>query len=176
MNNHADNVSYSKLVKGTGVFVVLFIAMCWVLTKTEERDQQVKSQQTVVTPVEVVLAPPVEDSVPEAIVYRYTPKELRDAFDANEVQITHKLEGNILVLRGKIDKISLSFNKPVISISIPGSYDTIQVYYDNSDYMVDKISNLNVGDYVLVASRDVSLNPFGTIHLRKSALSNETGN
>lgn len=176
MTKRIDNVGYSKLVKGTGVFVVLFIAMCWVLTKTEERDQQVKSQQTVVTPVEVVPAPPVEDSEPEAVVYRYTPKELRDAFDANEVQITHKLEGNILVLRGKIDKISLSFNKPVISISIPGSFDTIQVYYDNSDYMVDKISKLNVGDHVLVASRDVSLNPFGTIHLRKSALSNDTEN
>lgn len=176
MNDQTNNVSYNKLLKGTGIFIVLFIAMCWVLTKTEERDQQVKSQQSVEAPVEAVPAPPVEDSEPEAVVYRYTPKELRDAFDANEVQITHKLEGNILVLRGKIDKISLSFNKPVISISIPGSYDTIQVYYDNSDYMVNKISKLSVGDYILVASRDVSLNPFGTIHLRKSALSNDTEN
>jgi hypothetical protein len=176
MTKYIDNIGYSKLWKGTGIFILMFVAMCWVLTKTEEHNQQVKSQQTIVTPVEAVPAPPVEESTPKVMTYHYTPKELRDAFDANEVQITHKLEGNILILKGKISKISLSFDKPVISISIPGSYDTIQVYYDNSDYMVDKISKLNVGDYILVASRDVSLNPFGTIHLRKSALSNEAGN
>lgn len=170
MNKHTDNVSYNKLLKGTGIFIVLFIAMCWVLTKTEERDQQVKSQQSVEAPVEAVPAPPVEDSEPEAVVYRYTPKELRDAFNANELRITHKLNGNILALRGKITDIGLSLGKPVIGISIPDSSNTIRVYF-NSD-MVDQVSRLDVGDYVLVGSRDVSLNPFGTIHLRDSSLLN----
>jgi len=174
MNKHTDNVSYNKLLKGTGIFIVLFIAMCWVLTKTEERDQQVKSQQTVVTPVEAVPAPPVEESVPEALVYRYTPKELQDAFNANELRITHKLNGNILALRGKITDIGLSLGKPVIGISIPGSSNTIRVYFDSD--MVDQVSRLDVGDYVLVGSRDVSLNPFGAIHLRDSSLLNSIEN
>lgn len=168
MKNHTDNVGYNKLWKGTGIFILMFVAMCWVLTKTEERDQQVKSQQTVVTPVEVVPEPPIEDSVPEAIVYRYTPKELRDAFNANELRITHKLNGNILALRGKITDIGLSLGKPVIGISIPESSNTIRVYFDSD--MVDQVSRLDVGDYVLVTSRDVSLNPFGTIHLRHASL------
>jgi hypothetical protein len=170
MNKHTDNVGYNKLWKGTGIFILMFVAMCWVLTKTEERDQQVKSQQTVVTSVEVVPAPPVEDSVPEAVVYRYTPKELQDSFDANEIRITHKLNGNILELRGKITDIGLSLGKPVIGISIPDSSNTIKVYFDSD--MVDQVSRLDVGDYVLVGSRDVSLNPFGTIHLRDSSLLN----
>ncbi|OAT18677.1 hypothetical protein M977_03599 [Buttiauxella gaviniae ATCC 51604] len=172
MNKHTDNVSYNKLLKGTGIFIVLFIAMCWVLTKTEERDQQVKSQQSVEAPVEAVPAPPVEDSVPEAAVYRYTPKELLEAFDANELRITHKLNGNILALRGKISDIGLSLGKPVIGISIPDTSKTIRVFFDSD--MVDLVSRLNVGDYVLVGSPDVSLNPFGTIHLRNASLLNDT--
>jgi hypothetical protein len=168
MNNHTDNVSYKKLLKGTGIFVAMFIVMCWILTKTEERDQQVKSQQTVITPAEVAPAPPVEDSVPETVVYHYTPKELQDAFDANELKITHKLNGNILALRGKISDIGLSLGKPVIGISVPDSYDTIKVFFDSG--MIDLVSALDVGDYVFVSSREVSVNPFGTIHLRHASL------
>lgn len=168
MNNNIESVGYNKLLKGTGVFVVLFIAMCWILTKTEERDQQVKSQQTVVTPVEIVPGSSVEDSVPEAVVYRYTPKELQDAFNSNELRITHKLNGNILALRGKISDIGLSLGKPVIGISVPDSYDTVKVFFDTGK--IDSVSALDVGDYVFVSSREVSLSPFGTIHLRHASL------
>lgn len=174
MNNHTDSFSYNKLLKGIGIFVVMFIAMCWILTITEEHDTQVKSQQSVATPVEVAPPHPVEDNIPDPVVYRYTSKELQDAFDANELRITHKLKGNILALRGKISDIGLSLGKPVIGISVPDSYDTIKVYFASD--MVDNLSMLDVGDYVLVGSRDVSLNPFGTIHLRNAFLLKNTSN
>ena len=174
MNNTSDNAGYKKLLKSTGIFIAMFVAMCWVLTKTEEHDKQVQSQIAVTTPVQVAPTPVSEPAKPKTIVYRYTPKELQDAFDVNEVRITHKLNGNLLVLNGKISGIGLSFNKPVIDISVPNSYDTIKVFFDSG--AVDMVSKFNVGDFVRVASRDVSLNPFGTIHLRSSSVLSDTNN
>lgn len=174
MNKHTENVSNNKLLKGTGIFIVMFIAMCWILTKTEENDKQVKSQLAIATPVQVAPPPVAEPVKPKAMTFYYTPEELQAEFEANEVRITHKLSGNRLVLEGKISDIGLSFDKPVMGISVPDTYDTIKVYFESN--MIDMVSKLNVGDSVQVSSRDVSLNPFGTIHLRDSSILSNTNN
>ncbi|WP_034458605.1 hypothetical protein [Buttiauxella noackiae] len=175
MNEHTENVSNKKLLKGVGIFIVMFIAMCWILTKTEENDGQAKSQQPVITSVAVEpTPPPIEDSAPVRTTYHYTPEELQAEFKANEVRITNKLDSNILILHGKISDIGLSFGKPVVGIAIPGSHDTIRAFFES--YLSDDISELNVGDSVRVRSRDVSLNPFGAIHLRKSLIMPDTNN
>lgn len=171
MNSYNKNSEYEKTFKGIGIFVLAFVALCWVLTKTEENDRQIKDQIAATAPIEVAPQPPtIEEPEPQPApkALYYTPKQLQDEFESNEVRITHKLTGNLLALKGKVGSIGLYLGKPVISISIPDSESTIKVYFDSS--MVSKIAELNTGNWVLVGSENVSLNPFGVIHLRDAIL------
>ncbi|MFD3226656.1 hypothetical protein [Rahnella aceris] len=174
MNNNADNVGYKKLLKGTGMFIVTLIAMCWLLTEAEEHDRQLRSTQPIAVPVEVASTLATKPVKHEVLFYYYSPKELQDEFDANEVRITHKLAGNVLILSGEISDIGLSLDRPFIVVSVPGSYSIIKVYFGSN--MIDMVSKLNVGDSIRVGSRNVSLNPFGTIHLRDSSILSTTNN
>lgn len=171
MKKHTEKVGYKKVLQSVGGALVIFFVLSWILTKTEEHDKQIKSQAA--SPLSVQNTPPVlvKDKEPDVIVYNYTPTTLQNEFDANEVRITQKLNGNVLILQGKISDIGLSLGRPVISISLPDSYQVIQVFFDST--LARKVSELNIGDNVRVSSRDVSLNPFGTIHLRDAKLLNK---
>lgn len=168
MNKHTEKVGYKKILKSVGGVLVIFIVLSWILAKTEEHDKQIKSQAALTLSIQNTLPVLVKDKEPEVIVYNYTSTTLQNEFDANEVRITQKLNGNVLILQGKISDIGLSLGRPVISISIPDSYQVIQVFFDST--LAGKISELNIDDNIRVSSRDVSLNPFGTIHLRDASL------
>lgn len=155
MDVHSKNSEYKKTFKGIGLFVLAFIALCCVLTKTEENDRQAKDQIAAATPVEMPPQPPVveePESPPAPKALYYTPKQLQDEFESNEVRITHKLNANLLALKGKVGSIGIYLGKPVISISIPDSESTIKIYFDSS--MVSEIVELNTGNWVLVGSEN----------------------
>jgi hypothetical protein len=168
MKKHTEKVGYKKVLQSVGAALVIFIILSWILTKTEEHDKQIKSQAALSISNKNTSPVPVKNEEAEVVVYNYTPTALQSEFDTNEVRITHKLEGNVLALQGEISDIGLSLGRPVISISIPNSYQVIKVFFDST--LMGKISELNIGDNVRVSSRDVSLNPFGTIHLRDASL------
>ncbi|MCT4701171.1 OB-fold putative lipoprotein [Enterobacteriaceae bacterium H20N1] len=168
MGFNNKNIGYVKAIKAVGIFAVLFIVMGWVLAKTEENDKQIKARLATETHAHISPPPVIEDRRPKVETYTYTPQKLYREFNTNEVRITHKLKGNTLELRGEVGGIRLSLGNPVIEIVIPDSDSTIQVFFDSEK--AGRISNVDVGDYVTVTSNDVSLNPFGSIHLRDASL------
>lgn len=166
MNQDRENVGYKKILKGVLITAAVFFVMLLILVKAEKRDQEIRKQTVILTPVATPLT--TEHKKPDVILYKYTPEQLHNEFKENEVRVTQKLSGNVLSLKGTVSEIGLSLGKPVISILIPNSDDVIKVFFDKN--LAERISELNVGDVVLVGSGDVSLNPFGTIHLRSTSL------
>lgn len=159
---------HGKLLKIILCSAAIFIVMCYGLAKLEENDKQMKLRLAAEVPVQAEPIPLIEDAKSKVKFYVYTPEKLYSEFKANEVKITHKLSGNTLLLHGKVSKVSLYLGKPVIDMDVPGMNDQIKIFFESN--MTGVVSDINVGDIIRVSSNDVSLNPFGSIHLRHSSL------
>lgn len=159
-----NNGSFLKFIV---LGAIIFIAMCFVLAKLEEKDNQVRRSSTTLNSKGVPSPSEIKDIKPTIQEYKYTPEQLYAEFNANEVKVTHKLSGNKLVLDGEVVNISLFMGKPVIDIAVRSKDDEIKVFFDSN--MAGVISQVDVGDYIRVSSYNVSLNPFGSIHLRNSS-------
>lgn len=168
MGSNNKKNGYARLFKISFSFAVIFIVMCYGLAKLEENDKQVKLRLADESSLHRNSEPLIENTKPKIKFYVYTPEKLYSEFKANEVKVTHKLSGNTLILHGTVSNVALYLGQPVVDMDVPGMNDEIKIFFERD--MTGVISGVNVGDVIRVRSNDVSLNPFGSIHLRYSSL------
>lgn len=93
----------------------------------------------------------------EVQAIRVTPKELDDAYSANEVSADKKYKGKIAIITGKIDSIGVSSGKPVINLVDSSDHykytiATVHCYF-NDDSQSNKIANLSKGQIVTIKGK-----------------------